>query len=45
LDGASGPDLIAEKLEAAGFGPQTKPTASSVLERLKQNRAARQPAA
>jgi len=44
LDGVSGPDLIAEKLEAAGFGPQTRPTASSVLERLKQNRAARQPA-
>jgi phage shock protein A len=44
LDGASAPDLIAEKLEAAGFGERTRSTAASVLERLKQARAARQPA-
>jgi phage shock protein A len=43
LDGASAPDLIAEKLEAAGFGEKTRSTAASVLERLKQRRAA-QPA-
>jgi phage shock protein A len=36
LDGAFGPDLVAEKLETAGFGPRTKPTATSILERLKQ---------
>jgi phage shock protein A len=41
LDSASGPDLIAQKLEAAGFGAQTKPNAKSVLERLKNARAAR----
>jgi phage shock protein A len=37
LDGAFGPDLVAEKLETAGFGPRTKPTAASILERLKQD--------
>jgi phage shock protein A len=36
LDSAFGPDLVAEKLETAGFGPRTKPTAASILERLKQ---------
>jgi phage shock protein A len=41
LDSASGPDLIAQKLEAAGFGAQTRPNAQSVLERLKNARAAR----
>lgn len=45
LDGVSAPDLIAEKLEAAGFGDRTKPTAASVLERLKQKRAGQSPAA
>jgi phage shock protein A len=40
LDGASAPGLIAEKLEAAGFGEKTRSTAASVLERLKQRRAA-----
>src|ERR1700735_5455833 len=38
LDGVSAADLIAEKLEAAGFGDRTRPTAASVLERLKQRR-------
>jgi phage shock protein A len=36
LDGAFGPDLVAEKLDTAGFGPRTKSTAASILERLKQ---------
>jgi phage shock protein A len=36
LDGASAPGLIAEKLEAAGFGEKTRSTAASVLERLIQ---------
>ena len=33
-------DSIAEKLEAEGFGPRTKPTASAVLERLRRKAAA-----
>lgn len=41
LDGVSAPDLISEKLEAAGFGDQTRPTAANVLERLKSRRATR----
>ena len=45
LDGTSGPDLVAEKLEAAGFGPQSRPTAQSVMERLRKSQASRQPAA
>jgi len=40
IEGNSGADLVAEKLEAAGFGDQTKPTGKSVLERLKQSRRA-----
>jgi phage shock protein A len=40
LDSAFGPDLVAEKLETAGFGPRTRPTAASILERLKQTPAA-----
>jgi phage shock protein A len=39
------PAGIADKLEAAGFGKRTRPTAASVLERLKQNSAAPAPAA
>jgi phage shock protein A len=39
------PAGIAEKLEAAGFGRRTRPTAASVLDRLKQNSAAPAPAA
>src|SRR5882672_8463627 len=35
LDGDSKPAGIAEKLEAAGFGKRTRPTAASVLERLR----------
>ena len=42
LEGTSAADLIAEKLEAAGFGDRTRPTAASVLERLKQRRTAPQ---
>jgi phage shock protein A len=40
LGGVSAADLIAEKLEAAGFGERTRPTAATVLDRLKQRRAA-----
>ena len=36
LDGGFGAELVAEKLEKAGFGPQTKPTAASILDRLRQ---------
>jgi phage shock protein A len=39
------PASIAEKLEAAGFGKRTRPTAASVLDRLKQKSAAPAPAA
>jgi phage shock protein A len=35
MEGLSGRDLIAEKLEAAGFGAPTKPTAETVLARLR----------
>jgi phage shock protein A len=40
MEQGAGADLVAEKLEAAGFGDATRPTAKSVLERLKQARAA-----
>jgi phage shock protein A len=40
LDNDTRPAGIAEKLEAAGFGKRTRPTAASVLERLKQKTAA-----
>jgi phage shock protein A len=40
LAGESGADLIKEKLEQAGFGERTRPTAASVLERLRQARPA-----
>jgi phage shock protein A len=40
IEQSSGADLIAEKLEAAGFGDQIRPTGKSVLERLKQSRRA-----
>ena len=36
LDSEANPTGIAEKLESAGFGKRTRPTAASVLERLKQ---------
>jgi len=38
---SSGADLLKEKLEKAGFGDRTKPTAASVLERLRQAQQAR----
>jgi phage shock protein A len=38
LAGDGGADLLKEKLERAGFGERTKPTAASVLERLRQAR-------
>ena len=40
LDNEGRPAGIAEKLEAAGFGKRTRPTAAGVLERLKQKTAA-----
>jgi len=40
LANETGPDLLKEKLEKAGFGERTKPTAASVLERLRQARRA-----
>jgi phage shock protein A len=40
LDNEANPAGIAERLEAAGFGHRTRPTAASVLERLKQKAAA-----
>ena len=45
FDAQANPAGIAEKLEAAGFGKRTRPTAASVLERLKQKTPAPQPAA
>jgi phage shock protein A len=33
-----GADALKEKLEQAGFGERTKPTAASVLDRLKRGR-------
>jgi phage shock protein A len=38
LASEGGADLLKEKLERAGFGERTKPTAASVLERLRQAR-------
>jgi phage shock protein A len=35
LDAGTAPEGIASRLEAAGFGPRTRPTAASVLERLR----------
>jgi phage shock protein A len=40
MEGASGADLVADKLEAAGFGEATRPTAKSVLDRLRRKQAA-----
>jgi len=40
LDSAANPAGISERLEAAGFGRRIRPTAGSVLERLKQKAAA-----
>jgi hypothetical protein len=41
IEGVSAVDLVSEKLEAAGFGDATKPTAKSVLERLRQRQKAK----
>ena len=40
MEGAAGADLIADKLAAAGFGDATRPTAKSVLERLRARKSA-----
>jgi len=43
LDGASG-KTIANRLEAEGFGPRTRPTAADVLDRLKRRSTPADPA-
>ena len=45
LDTEPNPAGVADKLEAAGFGKRTRPTAADVLERLKQKTGASAPAA
>jgi len=45
FDAETGSVSVAEKLEAAGFGRRTKPSAAEVLERLKQRAAAATPTA
>ena len=45
FDTATGSASIADRLEAAGFGPRTRPTASEVLERLKRKASAAAPSA
>src|ERR1043165_5907165 len=45
LDNEPKPGAIADRLEAAGFGRRTRPTAASVLERLKEKANAPAPAA
>ena len=45
LDGEPNPLSVADRLEAAGFGKRTRPTAASVLERLKQKTGTPAPAA
>jgi phage shock protein A len=45
LDNEANPAGIAERLETAGFGKRTRPTAADVLARLKQKTGAAEPAA
>lgn len=45
LDNEARPAGVADRLEAAGFGKRTRPTAASVLERLRQKTGAPAPAA
>ena len=45
LDTEPNPTSVADRLEAAGFGKRTRPTAASVLERLKQKTGTAAPAA
>jgi len=45
LDSEANPASVAERLEAAGFGKRTRPTAADVLARLKQKSGAPAPAA
>jgi phage shock protein A len=40
IEAADGADLVAAKLESAGFGEASRPTGRSVLDRLKQRRQA-----
>jgi phage shock protein A len=45
LDPAAAPEAVAKRLEAAGFGRRTRPTAADVLERLRRRADAAAPAA
>jgi phage shock protein A len=45
LDAETGSASVADKLEAAGFGRRTKPSAAEVMERLKQRAASAAPTA
>jgi phage shock protein A len=45
LDGETAPVSVADKLEAAGFGKRTRPTAETVLERLRRRAAEPGPSA
>jgi phage shock protein A len=44
LDPEKGPEAVASRLEAAGFGKRTRPTAADVLERLRRRADAAAPA-
>jgi phage shock protein A len=44
LDPAAAPETVASRLEAAGFGRRTRPTAADVLERLRRRAAGPSPA-
>jgi phage shock protein A len=44
LDPTTASETVASRLEAAGFGRRTRPTAADVLERLRRNAAAAAPA-
>jgi phage shock protein A len=44
LDAATGPEAVAKKLAAEGFGPRLKPSAADVLARLKERAAGSTPA-
>jgi phage shock protein A len=45
FDAAAGPEAVADKLAAEGFGPRRKPDAADVLARLRQRAASGKPAA
>ena len=43
LDAATGPNAIADKLSAEGFGPRLRPSAADILARLKERAAGGKP--